>query len=76
MNERTYLTRIEAAEYLSAMGAVISKNTLQKLATVGGGPIYRRFGNKALYVRSDLDNWLAEKMGAPRRSTSEVAHVR
>ncbi|NJL50473.1 MAG: helix-turn-helix domain-containing protein [Blastochloris sp.] len=73
MTERIYLTRSEAADYLSAQGAAISKNTLQKFATIGGGPIYRRFGNKALYTRSDLDAWLREKVGAPRRSTSEAA---
>lgn len=76
MTERKFLTRADAAEYLSAMGALISKNTLQKLATTGGGPIYRRFGNKALYTRSELDNWLTERMSAPRRSTSEVSYDR
>lgn len=73
MIEKTYLTRVEAAAYVSRKGAELSKATLQKLATVGGGPIYRRFGNKALYTPADLDRWLVEKMGKPLRSTSEAA---
>jgi hypothetical protein len=73
MTDKAYLTRAEAAAYVSRKGAQLSKNTLQKFATVGGGPIYRRFGNKALYTAADLDRWLAEKMGSPLRSTSEAA---
>lgn len=73
MNEKPYLTRAEAAEYITRMGAQTTKNTLQKFASVGGGPVYRRFGNKALYTRADLDAWIAEKLGEPRRSTSTAA---
>lgn len=70
---KTYLTRAEAANYIASKGAPISKNTLQKFATIGGGPVYRRFGNKALYQTDDLDAWLNERMSAPMRSTSEAA---
>lgn len=70
---KAYLTRAEAADYIASKGAPISKNTLQKFATLGGGPVYRRFGNKALYQAVDLDAWLAEKMSAPMRSTSQAA---
>lgn len=73
MTDKPYLTRAEAAEYITCMGAQTSKNTLQKFATVGGGPVYRRFGNKALYTRPDLDAWIAEKLSPPRRSTSTAA---
>ena len=67
-----YLTRPEAAAYLTARGMKISKNTLQKMATVGGGPLYRLFGNKVLYVPADLDTWADAKLSPPRRSTSEL----
>lgn len=70
---KRFLTRAEAADYIASKGAPISKNTLQKFATVGGGPIYRRFGNKSLYRAEDLDAWLTEKMSAPMRSTSAFA---
>lgn len=65
-----YLDRNEAAVYLTERGLRVSKNTLQKWATTGGGPIYRRFGLRAVYVASELDSWAAQKMTAPRQSTS------
>jgi hypothetical protein len=45
MMEERYLTRIEAAEYLTRRGLKISPNTLQKFVTVGGGPTYRIWGH-------------------------------
>jgi hypothetical protein len=41
------------------------------MATTGGGPPYQRFGNKAVYTQSNLDNWAEQKLTAPKRSTSE-----
>ena len=73
MIDKQYLTREEAAEYVSRTGVTISKNTLTKFATVGGGPVYRRFGKRALYTRDDLDAWITERMSAPMRSTSAAA---
>ncbi len=67
-----YLTRAEAAAYLTARGLPVSKCTLQKWATTGGGPVYRIFGIRALYVPADLDAWAEAKLSAPRRSTSET----
>jgi hypothetical protein len=69
---RPYLSRPEAAEYICARGLIVSKNTLQKYATVGGGPVYRRFGNRAVYTTSDLDAWIEQKLSDPIRSTSET----
>lgn len=71
--KKKFLTRPEAAEYLTGSGLPISKNTLQKFASVGGGPLYVLFGSRALYRTADLDLWAIERIGAPRRSTSEVA---
>jgi hypothetical protein len=67
-----YFDRNEAAQYLTERGLRVSKNTLQKWATVGGGPVYRRFGLRAVYTASDLDAWAQEKLTAPRKSTSAV----
>lgn len=61
-----FLDRSEAAEYLTSRGLRFSKNTLQKLVTTGGGPAYRRFGNRAVYAREDLDAWIESKLSAPR----------
>lgn len=67
------MTRTEAAAYIREKhGLPISKNTLQKWATTGGGPVYRRFGNRAVYTAADLDAWIEQKLGSPKRSTSEV----
>jgi hypothetical protein len=72
MSEK-FRTRPNAADYCKSRGIPVSPKTLQKMATVGGGPVYRIFGNRALYTEADLDSWIAEKLSAPRRSTSEAA---
>lgn len=70
MEETRFLDRAEAAQYLTERGLRVSKNTLQKWVTVGGGPTYRRFGHRAVYVREDLDAWAESKLTAPRRTYS------
>jgi hypothetical protein len=69
MNKK-YLERPEAADYLTKRGLRVSKNTLQKYGTIGGGPVYRKFGNRALYTPDDLDAWVEGKLTAPRASSS------
>lgn len=68
--ESKFLDRAEAAQYLTERGLRVSKTTLQKWVTVGGGPSYRRWGNRAVYQPSDLDEWADKKLSAPRRSSS------
>ena len=68
-----YRNRREAAEYLTSKGLRTSWRTLQKLATVGGGPRYRIFGRIAVYTDEDLDAYATSKLSAPRYSTSEAA---
>jgi hypothetical protein len=67
-----YLTRPEAAKHLTERGLPITKSTLQKMATTGGGPPYQKFGNRTLYTPNTLDSWAEEKLSEPRRSTSET----
>ena len=67
-----FLDRSEAADYLTSRGFKTSKNTLQKYVTVGGGPIYRRFGKRAVYLASDLDEWVLGKLSSPRCSSSAI----
>jgi len=69
---KQYLTRQEAARYLSERGLRVSRNTLQKFATTGGGPEYSIFGNRALYTPETLECWAEARLSAPRRSTSEA----
>jgi len=68
-----YLDRAEAADHLTERGLRISKTTLQKFATIGGGPSYQRFGHRAVYTVANLDAWAERKLSAPLRSTSKVA---
>jgi hypothetical protein len=68
-----YLDRREAAAYLTQRGLKLSFNTLQKMATVGGGPQYRRFGIRAVYTVTDLVLWADAKLTGPRTSTSQTA---
>lgn len=73
--EIRYLNRLEAAEYLSKTGLKVSKTTLQKWVTTGGGPIYRRFGRAAVYLPADLDEWAQNKLSTPRCSSSQKGGV-
>ena len=70
---KCYLTRREAASHLSERGLPVSKNTLQKFATTGGGPAYCIFGNRSLYTTEALDSWAEARLSPARKSTSEAA---
>ncbi len=71
-----YRDRREAAQYLTEqLGLKTSWRTLQKMATVGGGPTYRIFGIRAVYTDPDLDAWANAKLSAPRASTSEPSVI-
>lgn len=72
MDHLRYLDRREAADYLTARGLRVSPKTLQKWVTTGGGPVYRRWGRCAVYLVSDLDTWINEKLSAPRRSAAQT----
>lgn len=61
-----YRDRRQAAAYLTELGLKTSPKTLGKLATVGGGPRYRLYGNRAIYTDPDLDDWAESKLSAPR----------
>jgi hypothetical protein len=66
-----YIDRRAAAEYLTKRGLKIAFNTLQKMATTGDGPPYRRFGARVVYTIAELNVWAAEKLGEPQSSTSQ-----
>lgn len=69
----TFRNRDEAAAYVRDKGLPCSKLTLQKWATTGGGPEYRKFGNRVVYTVESLDRWIESKLGAPQFSTSKAA---
>lgn len=69
--EDRFLSRAQAADYIrDTYGLPAAKSTLGKLASIGGGPIYRLFCGRAVYTRTDLDAWVEKKLSAPRQSTS------
>ena len=67
-----FLRRKQAGEYLKARYGFGSEKTLAKLATVGGGPEFRKAANAALYEPAKLDEWALGKIGDPQRSTSDA----
>ncbi len=68
--EKQFLSREEAAQYLSERGLKTAKGTLQKWVTTGGGPPYRRFGKRAVYTIDDLNDWAERKLSAARLSST------
>lgn len=69
------LNRREAAQYLKTVhGLSYTHGTLTKLASVGGGPKFRKPNSRvALYDRKELDRWANEKLGVEYASTAEIA---
>ena len=67
-----FLRRKAAGEYLKSKYGFGSEKTLAKLATVGGGPTFRKAANAAIYAPEALDAWALERIGAPQRSTSDL----
>jgi hypothetical protein len=74
--ETRYRDRRAAAQFLTERGYKTAPTTLARLACVGGGPAFRRFGRKALYDEYDLIEWARSRLSAPMRSTSEPEQLR
>ncbi len=72
MGDPTYLSRREAAGILSGRGFPTAPATLEKLASVGGGPPFRKYGRRVIYERGELLAW-AEARARRVTSTSELA---
>jgi hypothetical protein len=69
------LTRRAASDYLKVQhGINRTPGTLAKLATTGGGPKFRKVGQRhVLYDVTDLDSWANSIISEPLSSTSERA---
>lgn len=68
-NERR-LTRTEAAALLTQRGYRTAKATLDKLAVIGGGPTFEKFGRRPLYTEAALMAWVQSRTSGPRAHTS------
>lgn len=71
MQQQKYLDRREQSEYLARKGLRRSPKTLAKLACIGGGPKFVKFGQRALSTPEWLDEWAQSLISAPANSTSE-----
>lgn len=72
VNERPRLRRSEVPAYLMEKhGIPIAVATLNKLASIGGGPAMQYAGRIPLYAPEALDAWAAERLSKPVRSTAE-----
>lgn len=69
---RPRLRRAEVPAYLMEKhGIPCALKTLNKLASIGGGPAMQYAGRIPLYRPEDLDAWAAERLSKPVRSTAE-----
>jgi hypothetical protein len=66
------LRRDAAAAALTAAGYPIAKASLAWYATMGGGPMFQRFGRYPLYKWGDALSWARDRLTRPVRSTSEL----
>lgn len=71
-NPDDLLTRTQAAAALTAAGYPTATATLATKACRGGGPVYRTYSGRALYLWADALDWAKGRTSAPRRSTSEA----
>lgn len=72
MTQPVYLRREAAAAYLKERYGAYTTKTLAKLATVGGGPRYRKLGPFPLYQPSDLDEWAGSRMSGLVHNSAEL----
>lgn len=72
MIDRPRLRRNEVPAYLMEKhGIPIAVATLNKLASIGGGPLMTYAGRIPLYHVDDLDAWAEERLSKPVRSTAD-----
>jgi len=65
------LTREQTATALTAAGYPVSAKTLATKATRGGGPAFRKFGSRPIYVWCEARRWAESRLSGPIGSTSE-----
>lgn len=67
------LRRHEAAEYLRLVhGVEVAVATLNKWASVGGGPVFERVNRTPLYPTQALDSWVAKKIGGTDNGSTDM----
>ena len=72
MSGRPRIRRKDVPAYLAdTHGIDIAVGTLNKLATIGGGPAMQYAGRIPLYNLADLDAWASARLSKAVRSTAE-----
>lgn len=71
VDERAFLRRRQAAEYLQGKYGFGAAATLAKGAVTGDTPRFHKAGRVVLYRREALDEWALAKIRPFRRSTSD-----
>jgi hypothetical protein len=71
--DRQFMRREEAASHLQRKYGVYTVETLAKLAVVGGGPPFQRFGRFPVYREADLDAWAQSRLTKTVTKTCELA---
>ncbi len=67
---KKYLETGGAAEFLTnVVGYPTSPKTLGKLASIGGGPVYFKRGNRRLYTEEHLTEWFESSLSGPISNT-------
>ena len=70
--KRPRLRRSEVPGYLMQKhGVPIAVATLNKLASIGGGPEMEYFGRVPTYTPEALDAWVEQRLSKPVASTAE-----
>jgi hypothetical protein len=67
-NPNALLTREQLATALTEAGFPVRAKTLATQASRGGGPPYRRFGPRVLYVWSEGLSWAHARLSPPINS--------
>ena len=69
------LRRGPAAAYVRENhGLACSETYLEKLGSVGGGPLFYRVGGRVEYDPVDLDAWALSRISGPLRKASDMPH--
>ena len=66
------LRRRQAAAYVRERhGLACSEIYLEKLASVGGGPLFYRMGRRVEYDPTHLDDWASSRISGPLSKASD-----
>jgi hypothetical protein len=71
--EEVRLTRKQLAAALTKEGFPITAATLATKATKGGGPPYRLFGHRSMYLLSEGIVWAQSRVQSSRAAIAKVA---